>query len=284
MMKRNLGRKISAAQTLLVSSTIVVITLLLAAIPGTPQPPQQPATKAPPTGEIKINSKDGLKYVWIPPGTFMMGCSPGDRECSYDEKPAHQVTISKGFRMGQTEVTVAAYQRFASATNRQMPAAPYFNSGWAKTNMPIVNVSWIEADAYCQWSGGRLPTEAEWEYAARAGSTDARYGPLDEVAWYSENTGNRTHDVAQRRANAWGLYDMLGNAWEWVNDSYGGKYYRNSPTQDPEGPHGVNSRVLRGGSCYNDAGYVRVSIRLASIPVARDFNLGLRCVAPANIP
>ena len=109
-------------------------------------------------------------------GTFMMGCSPGDSECDAGERPAHQVTITKGFWMGQTDVTVAAYKRFAAATGKQMPAEPNYsgrplNPGWSDDAMPIVDVTWYEAQAYCGWAGGRLPTEAEWEYAARAGST-----------------------------------------------------------------------------------------------------------------
>jgi len=99
----------------------------------------------PKAGEVRANSKDGLKYVWIPPGTFMMGCSPGDSECDSLEKPSHQVSITKGFWFGQTPVTVEAYKRFASATGQQMPSAPSFNTNWTDDNMPIVNVSWDDS-------------------------------------------------------------------------------------------------------------------------------------------
>ena len=230
------------------------------------------------------NSKDGLKPVWIPPGTFVMGCSPGDSECGAEENPAHQVTITKGFWIGKTPVTVGAYKRFAGSTGRQMPGAPNFNIGWVDENMPIVNVSWDDARAYCGWRGGRLPTEAEWEYAARGGSTEARYGNLDEIAWYNQNSGNQTHDVAQNRPNGFGLYDMLGNVWEWVSDWYNEKYYRSSPSQDPSGPARGQIRVLRGGSWFNNPRYVRVSIRYTSDPTLRNYVFGFRCSGEVRSP
>jgi formylglycine-generating enzyme required for sulfatase activity len=253
-----------------------------------------------------VNPKDGLKYIWIPPGTFMMGCSPGDNECFDWERPAHQVTITKGFWIGQTPVTVAAYKRFAGATGHQMPPAPIFNSGWTNETMPIVNVNWDDAQAYCAWAGARLPTEAEWEYAARGGSTEGRYGPLDDVAWYADNSGrqrldgmriwytdgkhyfqrlrdngNGTHDVAQKRANGFGLYDMLGNVWEWVNDWY--DQYQGSPSQDPQGPGSGNVHVLRGGGWDCGAGGVRVSYR-DFYPTVRNNSRGLRCGGEVNFP
>jgi formylglycine-generating enzyme required for sulfatase activity len=256
---------------------------------------------------VRENPKDGLKYVWIPPGTFMMGCSAGDNECKDWEKPAHEVTISKGFWIGQTEVTVGAYKRFAAATGRQLPPEPnhsgrLLNPGWGDEAMPIVDVARDDAQAYCSWAGGRLPTEAEWEYAARAGSTGARYGGLDEIAWYADNSGrerldstgiwnedrakygrrlnengNGMHEVGQKRANGFGLYDMLGNVWEWVNDRFDQNYYQNSPSQDPMGPASGQYRVLRGGSWLVYPISVRVSERDFSNPAADGYDFGFRC-------
>jgi formylglycine-generating enzyme required for sulfatase activity len=234
-------------------------------------------------GTVRENAKDGLKCAWIPPGTFMMGCSPGDNQCRDWEKPAHQVTITRGFWIGQTPVTAGAYKRFAAA-GRQMPNAPEFNNGWTNENMPIVNVGWDDAQAYCGWAGGRLPTEAEWEYAARGGSTEARYGPIDEVAWYDQNSGNRTHDVGQKRANGFGLYDVLGNVWEWVNDWYDENYYQSSPAQDPQGPGSGQYRVLLGGSSLGNSSFVRVSYRVMVNPALRHDDIGFRCAGEACNP
>lgn len=229
------------------------------------------------------NPKDGLMYVWIPPGTFMMGCSPGDDKCKKDEEPAHQVDVTKGFWMGQAEVTVGAYKRFAAATGRQMPPEPdhygrLFNPGWANEAMPIVNVTWDDAQAYCRWAGGRLPTEAEWEYAARGGSMEARYGPIDDIAWYSFNNGAGAHEVAQKRANGFGLFDVLGNVWEWVGDWYREDYYQDCSPQDPSGPFTGQKRVLRGGSWLNTYEFVRLSTRGSCHPALANNNVGLRCV------
>ena len=229
---------------------------------------------------VKINPKDGLKYVWVPAGNFTMGYSRRDYRCKADEKPPHQVTLSKGFWIGQTEVTVGAYKRFATATGTAMPRTPPrgFNSGWGNEQMPIVKASWNDADAYCRWAGGRLPTEAEWEYAARAGSTEARYGPRDDIAWHKVNSGKRAHEVGQKRANRFGLFDMLGNVREWVSDWYGDKYYQGSPERDPQGPGSGKYRVLRGGSWVYHWENVRVSVRSSSPPVYRFGDFGWRCV------
>jgi formylglycine-generating enzyme required for sulfatase activity len=238
----------------------------------------------PPPGTVRENPKDGLKYVWIPAGSFLMGCSPGDKECAGDEKPPHQVTLTKGFWLGQTEVTVGAYKRFAAATDRQMPPAPGFNSGWAKEQMPMVTVTWDEAFDYCSWAGGRLPTEAEWEYAARGGKTAARYGPIDEIAWYEANSESQTHPVGQKRANAFHLYDMLGNTLEWVNDWFEAKDYRSDPAQDPAGPARGTKRVYRGGNFILKAKSVRVSERSGGAPGERLAGAGVRCGVDAFAP
>jgi len=217
-------------------------------------------------GATKVNPKDGLTYAWIPPGTFLMGCSPGDSECDPDEIPAHEVTLTKGFWMGQTPVTQQAWQRVTG----QNPS--YFKGA----NLPVETVSWDEAQTYCQAIGGRLPTEAEWEYAARAGSPAARYGNLDEIAWYSENSGGKTHEVAQKLANAFGLYDMLGNVWQWTADWYGD--YQPGARSDPFGPASGQFRTLRGGSWYFIPRFVRASVRGGNVPGGRSNGIGVRCV------
>ena len=261
----------------------------------------------PTVGLVRENPMDGLKYVWIPPGTFPMGCLAKDPDCTDDEKPSHPVEISKGFWLGQTEVTVGAYKRFSSETGRNMPEVPSFgrnpvNPDWSNEQMPMVSVSREDAAAYCGWMGGRLPTEAEWEYAARGGGPEARYGPLDAIAWYADNSGtaridseriwreeqgnytqrlsanaNTVHPVAQKQPNAFKLYDMVGNVWEWVNDLYGEKYYSASPARDPKGPTSGEFRVLRGGAWFNGPRVARATARYKNAPNSRGFSLGFRC-------
>ena len=221
--------------------------------------------------------EDGLNYVRIPAGTFMMGCSPGDQECQPDEKPPHAVSITKDFWIGQTETTVGAYKRFIAAAGRHLPAAPSFNPGWVNESTPIVSVTWDESSEYCGWAGGRLPTEAEWEYAARGGSAEARYGSLAEIASNSPY-GSLPRPVGRKRANGFGLFDVLGNASEWVNDWYDEKYYQRSPSKDPAGPGADGSRVLRGGPLTAAPWIVRVSYRDRKDPGGRDFYDSFRCV------
>jgi formylglycine-generating enzyme required for sulfatase activity len=214
-----------------------------------------------------------------------MGCSPGDSDCADPEKPAHQVTLGKAYWLGQTDVTVGAYKRFVEATKTKLPpVAPKLDRGWKKDGFPIVDVIWDEANQYCAWAGGRLPTEAEWEYAARGGSPQARYGDLTAIAWSKDNAENRTHEVAAKLANGYGLYDMLGNVWEWVNDWYDPNYYQTGATQDPSGPPTGQERVLRGGSWIVDPKLLRVSDRYSYKPDARSDYFGFRCVWEPKTP
>jgi formylglycine-generating enzyme required for sulfatase activity len=231
------------------------------------RPTAEKETSTPSRPSKRVNPKDGLNYVWIPPGTFKMGCSAGDDECSADEKPAHRVTITKGFWIGQTEVTQAAYERVIGNNP----------SHFKKASLPVETISWHEAGAYCKAVGMRLPTEAEWEYAARGGNTAAHYGALDAVAWYGDNSERKTHEVGKKQANGYGLYDTLGNVREWVAGWYGEKYYASSPASDPKGPSSGQYHTMRGGSWDDISGSARVSFRGRNGPGYREFNVGVRC-------
>jgi len=219
-----------------------------------------------PHGKTKVNPKDGLTYVWIEPGTFSMGCSPGDNECYEWEKPAHRVTITKGFWMGQTDVTQEAWQRVTGTNPSNLKGA----------NLPVEDVTWTDSQNYCAAAGMRLPTEAEWEYAARAGSTGSRYGDIDSIAWYDRNSGNTMHPVMQKQPNYWGLYDMLGDVLQWTADWYTDKYPGNSET-DPKGPASGQFRTLRGGSFYVNPTLLRVSNRYRFEPGNQVSVVGVRC-------
>jgi formylglycine-generating enzyme required for sulfatase activity len=213
--------------------------------------PVNPVASGPRAGDTRVNAKDGLTYVWIPAGSFTMGCSPGDTECTSDEKPAHAEQIANGFWLGQTEVTQAAWKRVTNSNP----------SSFESDRLPVENVDWTEAGDYCKAIGGRLPTEKEWEYAARAGTRGARYGALDAIAWYNGNSGDSTHPVGLKQANAYSLYDMLGNVFEWTSDNYGD-----------------GTMVVRGGSWFFRSGFSRASFRVSSVPTRRDNGIGFRCV------
>lgn len=232
------------------------------------------ASSVPAQRNVMVNPRDGLNYVWISPGTFQMGCSTGDTDCGPQEKPVHPVTLTRGFWIGQTLVTQAAYQRLVGSN-------PSYTKG---ERLPVESVSWGEARAYCEEAGMRLPTDAEWEYAARGGSPAATYAPLIQIAWYSVNSSGAPHEVAQKQANAYGLFDILGDTWEWVNDWYDEQYYQNGPRQDPRGPANGESKVLRGGSWYDFPKDVRVSNRDWLSPNIKVEYVSFRCVREANVP
>ena len=241
-------------------------------------------------GTGQANPNDGQHYVWIPPGTFQMGCSPGDRACGDPgflqniplEHPAHAVQITRGFWVGQTEVTVGAYRAMAAKMSVKAPGAK------ASDRHPQVNISWDEARRYCEWAGGRLPTEAEWEYAARGRSPAPRYGEISEIGWHSGNSGGVAHEVGQKKPNEFGLHDMLGNVREWVADAFDPFYYQQSPASDPKGPPSrlrptppirfTDHRGVRGGSFSLDPPFARASMRDHAWPMTRYGDLGFRCV------
>jgi formylglycine-generating enzyme required for sulfatase activity len=233
----------------------------VAVVKSTPTPVETATPPSGAPGAKKVNPKDGLTYVWIPPGTFQMGCSTGDTGCVGVEKPAHAVTITKGYWLGEMPVTQYAFERLMAQ-----------NPSRVKGSSLPVTANWGLAKDYCAAAGGRLPTEAEWEYAARAGSAEARYGNLDEIAWYSANSGGQMHDVGQKRPNAWGLYDTLGNVFQWVADWNGA--YGAGAQSDPAGPASGTWRALRGVGANYDAGDVRVSFRHSAAPGGQ---FGFRC-------
>ena len=218
-----------------------------------PERDEVPETAAE-TPPIEVKPIDELEeYVRIPAEEFEIGCVANDDNCDGDEKPRHAVQITKDFWIGRTEVTVGAYEEFAKATRREMPEAPDFNSSWRDKNHPINYVTWHEAEAYCTWIGGRLPTEPEWEYAARGGEEGLKYPRGGEISDKDANYGGAggfpgTFPVDRYLANGFGLYDMAGNVWEWVADWYDKDYYKNSSAADPKGPPSGNLRVLRGGA------------------------------------
>jgi len=215
----------------------------------------------------KVNPKDGLTYLLIPPGRFIMGCSPGDEECFDEEKRSHEVTLTSGFWMGQTDVTQEAYQRVMGRNPSHFKGA----------SLPVDSVSWSEAQEYCQKVGARLPTEAEWEYAARGSNPSSRNGPLGDIGWHRGNSRSKTHAVAQKKANPYGLYDMLGNVWQWTADWYGD--YAFTPASDPTGPGGGTGRALRGGSWADNSRFLRESEREGALPGDRYDVIGFRCVS-----
>ncbi len=216
------------------------------------------------TTNPRRNPKDGLRYVWIPPGRFQMGCSPGDGECDNDEKPSKQVTLTKGYWLGETEVTQAAYEKVTGNNPSHFKGA----------DLPVESVNWNQAKSYCETIGGRLPTEAEWEYAARGGNPSSRYSDLDQVGWYEKNSGQKTHSVRGKTPNSYGLYDMLGNVWEWTGDRYTENL---SGGTDPTGPTDGEKRVLRGGSWDAYSRWLRASVRNWFDPTVLGSNFGFRC-------
>jgi formylglycine-generating enzyme required for sulfatase activity len=222
------------------------------------------------TFQSSINPKDGLKYLWVPPGEFQMGTeSPIPRE--RNEAPLHRVVVTKGFWLSECPISGKAFNRFREAMSREMILA-------APANYAAVGFDWNEAREYCLWAGGRLPTEAEWEYAAHGGTPGPLYGSLDEIAWYDKNSGDIPHPLKAKKPNAFGLYDMIGNVWQWCEDWYSEDYYAHSPVENPTGPKRGEYKIIRGGAYDNSVTQVRVTERGYILPHSQVSNVGVRCL------
>ena len=222
-------------------------------------------------GETRVF--DGMEFVWVPAGEFRMGST--SPVAAGDERPVTQVRISRGYWLGKHEVTQSEWQGVMGSN----PS----NFDECGRSCPVEQVSWDDAQDFIGRlngrSGGnryRLPTEAEWEYAAVAGTTGDRYGNVDAIAWYRDNSGDRTHPVGQKVPNAWGLYDMLGNVEEWVADWYDDDYYPGGVVTDPQGPTSGASQVARGGSLVPAARYSGRRIAPGVWTGIRGFYLGFR--------
>ena len=229
---------------------------------------------APVVWEADLGGGATMKLELIPPGTFTMGSPPGEDGRYDDEGPQHSVEITKPFYLGTYPVTRGQFAAFvqddgyrteAETANDKSTWRNPFGSYNQTDDDPVVEVTWNDAGKFCAWLSKKegkpceLPTEAEWEYACRAGTTTAfSFGDdpkaLGDYAWYANNSGNHTHPVGVKAPNPWGLYDMHGDVWQWCADNYDKDYYAKSPIKDPKDTNSGQSRVLRGGSWNGDPG------------------------------
>jgi formylglycine-generating enzyme len=238
-------------------------------------------TKIKQTTGNEIIGKDGAPMLPIPAGDFQMGDAFNEGES--DERPVHTVYID-AFYMDVYEVTNAQYKKFMDATGYKAPDYwddPDYNA----LDYPVVGVSWLDAVAYAEWAGKKLPTEAEWEKAARGGLVAKRYPLGDDISHDNANYGAKagkdvwafTSPVGSFAPNGYGLYDMAGNVFEWCADWYDGKYYANSPKSNPTGPSSGQSRISRGGGWYGSSDFLRVSRHNYDNPTQTRDYLGFRC-------
>ena len=245
-----------------------------------------------------LGGKTTMAMVWCPPGKFLMG-SPASESDRFSEETQHEVTLTQGFWLGKTEVTQAQWKAVMRTNPAYFPRkeivrwkvlkwqVPVWRKDFliSRWSLPVEQVSWDDCQEFCRKVGGglRLPTEAEWEYACRASAPGpfAGTGVLKEMGWYDGNSGGRTHPTGSKKPNAWGLYDMHGNVWEWCQD-YGGDYP--GAVTDPAGPAAGDVRAIRGGGWGGPPRSCRSADRDGDEPGNRSFNLGLRVVLPAVRP
>jgi formylglycine-generating enzyme required for sulfatase activity len=234
-----------------------------------------------------------VTFIPISAGSFTMGCTEGDLDCATSEKPAHPVRLSQSFYMADTETTDAQY--FKCVEEGACRAAGY-PDGWQpwhrRSDLPVVWVSWEDAEQFCRWLGGRLPSQAEWEFAARGGQEGWRYPwgneipvstrDTEEGAWFS---GAATGAVRSFSPNVFGLYDMAGNVWEWVADVWHASY-DGAPADGSAWvkPGDTALRVVKGGSSFDPAASLRVSVVGKSSSESRLENIGFRCLRDTPTP
>jgi formylglycine-generating enzyme required for sulfatase activity len=259
------------------------VTLTTTPAQVTPRPATITSSHSLAIGSTMVSSEDGMIMVYVPGGEFTMGSANGETE----EKPVHRVSLD-AFWIDQTEVTNAMYAKCVLADECDQPSSV---SSYAREsyfgnpdfgNYPVIYVSWADANAYCLWADRRLPTEAEWEKAARG--TDRRIypwgneAPSRDLLNYNAMVGDTTEvDDYPNGASLYGALDMAGNVWEWVADWYGGSYYADSRTSNPPGPVSGQERVLRGGSWSDLVYLVRSTGRYRAVPSHTYYNLGFRC-------
>ncbi|MGN7613884.1 SUMF1/EgtB/PvdO family nonheme iron enzyme [Magnetococcales bacterium HHB-1] len=235
-------------------------------------------------GEKWVEPMSQMTYLWIPPGKFMMGSPKKEPGRRADEGPQHEVELD-GFWMSQFPITWSVWTKVMGSHPKGIPYDPQLD------HHPVQQVLWEDTQKFLRkmlrllgrHACYRLPTEAEWEYAARAGSTTTFYygndhKQLHRYAWFKENAENRTHSVGKKLPNAWGLHDMLGNVWEWTEDWYGAKYYQRSPKKNPTGTPVGEIRVRRGGSWRSQSPFCRVAHRNRVLEQANSNALGFRLI------
>jgi formylglycine-generating enzyme required for sulfatase activity len=228
-------------------------------------------------GHWEVQFKYGIKMIHIPQGTFLMGTPRGETGRERDEGPQHRVYLD-GYWIAKYEVSQRLWDLIMK--DRRSPSQS------EERLVPANQLSWNDAQMFLSRLNRntglyfRLPTEAEWEKACRAGSETAQYAPLNKVAWYAGNSGNRLHPVGLKQPNAYGLFDMLGNVWEWCSDWYDNHYYSNSSYKNPQGPSKGSRRVVRGGGFAHGFSYLRSGHRNSLEPEGTRRHLGLRLVLP----
>ena len=290
---RELDRKSVATKDVTKEETVVAVEAKEdTTVIETPRPAKGQTIKA------KTFTVNGVSFdmMKVEAGTFMMGATPEMKKPYANEKPAHQVTLTKNYYIGQTTVTQALWVavmgikevepsfwgKLFGKESKYVDNNPSYFKG---DNRPVENVSWHDCQEFISKLNAatgkhfRLPTEAEWEFAARGGNNSRHYqysgsDNIDDVAWYCNNSEGETHDVATKQSNELGVYDMSGNVWEWCNDRYGS--YSSNTQYNPGGPTSGSYRVARSGSWYGNAWYSRSSNRYACDPGDRYYRLGLR--------